>query len=169
MEGRRIYFGEVDLSDDVLFLIAVFWYHWLSDHVILWSLAKLGRFLTLSRPSDVNYVLDQSAQSAIRRNIHFRKNRFLENRHEAPTAFVVLVPAESFYTIRHLNWSGLEMRKSSLTPPPFPAFAVTFCLCGWAQRPFFFRSILYVWYKLIYVSNGNFPSFSIKTISASYL
>ena len=29
-------------------------------------------YLTLSRPSDVNYVLDKSAQSAVLHNIRFR-------------------------------------------------------------------------------------------------
>ena len=130
--------------------------------------------LTLSRPSDVNYVLDKSAQSTVLCNIRFRKNLFLENRHETPAVLLVLVLAESFYTTWHLNWIALGLRNSSLTTPPappsptFPLSRGHFCLSGDAQD-LFFLSILYVLYKSIYVLNGNFLSFSIKTISASYL
>ena len=102
-------------------------------------------YLTLSRPSDVNYILDKSAQSAVLRNLRFRKNLFLENRHEAPAALLVLVIAESFYTTWHLNWIALGLRNSSFTPAPLPHLSLISrsLLPFWVtSKTFFFRSIL---------------------------
>ena len=99
--------------------------------------------LTLLRPSVVNYILDKSAQSVVLRNIRFRKNLFLENRHEVSAALLLLVLAESFYTTWHLNWIALG---PSLTPLPHLS------LISWSLLPFrvtpktFFFTLFYTFY-----------------------